>query len=201
MFVKVQLSNDSGIASIVETRFASQMSDFQEQGFVADGLLEVTFSLPLLPVAIVAGVVGREVWKWDSPFRVKWYHPVMRSQDGTSVAYPFGMGVRYYTFFDDGSAQRTSACKPLETKQYKGRCKLFIANLRERSIGASWLRHLAIVEQHTKEGKHPLRTDHANRLVTMQTAEDSRFSVAMMCVLGWCGVLKAVLVVQELVQG
>ena len=43
--------------------------------------------------------------------------------------------------------------------QYKNRCKLFVANLQEKVIGKSWLRHLAFVENHTNEGKNPLRTD------------------------------------------
>lgn len=201
MFARVQLIDDNRIASILETRFQSEIRDLEVQGFVSDGVLEIRHSLPLLPTAIVFGLVGREVWKWEFPFSVNWYHPVMRSQDGTSVAYPFGIGVRYYTFFDDGSTQRTSACQDEELFQYRKHCNLFVANLKEKVISKSWLRHLAFVEKHTNEGKNPLRTDNINRLVAMQTEEDSWLDIAVGCLLGWGGISIALLLVNHLIQG
>ena len=80
-------------------------------------------------------------------------------------------------------------------------CELIVANLKEKVIGKSWLRHLAFVEKHTNEGTNPLRTDNIKRLVAMQTEEDGWFDIAVACLLGWGGVLIALLFVNHLIQG
>lgn len=202
MFANAQLIYDNSIASTLTTRFESEIRDLEKQGFVSDGVLEVVHYLPLAPAALAFGIMGREVWEWQFPFNIKWYHPVMRSRDGTSVAYPFGIGVRYYTFFDDGSTQRTSACQDEESKQYRNRCRLFIANLTEKDIDESWVRHLSFVDELKKyEGKTPLRSNYMNRLATMQTEEDTWQEQAFMCLLGWGVIVAAIAIATYLIRG
>ncbi len=186
MFANAQLIYDNRISSILATRFETEIQELEKQGFTPDGILEIVHYLPLAPAALAFGIFGREFWEWEFPFNIKWYHPVMRSSDGTSVAYPFGLGVRFYTFFDDGSSQRTSTCQDEDSMQYRSRCRLFIAKLTERAVDVSWNRHVSWVDDLSKsEGKTPLRSNYINRLASLQVDEDTWLEHATMALIGW----------------
>ncbi len=189
MFSNTRIIHDPEIESALRKRFGKAITELEESGCAYEGTLENEHHLPLLPLVFWLGLLG-ETWRWKSPFRLSWYHPVLRSADGTTLAYPFAIGTRLYTFFDDGSGHRTSACPHQESTQYHKRCNLFVANVNHEGADITALleRHQGFVEQYRIGGKSPLKSA-LDELIAMQTAEDSILSLVCFSCLGWGGMI------------
>jgi len=188
MFAECRITHDPEIETAVRKRYATAISELEASGCSYAGALETEHHLPLLPIAFVFGLIGREPRRWKSPFRISWYHPLMRSADGSTLVYQFGVGTQLYTFFEDGSAHRTTASWHTESTRYLKYCNLFVANVNVIKTNVAQLlnRHLGFVEQYRVGGKAPLQSA-VQKLVQIQTAEDSRLALIWMACMGWGG--------------
>jgi len=181
MLAKCKFIECSKLRSRVKQRYSLQIYELEAEGFKYEGIMETDHSIAYLPFVAGVGLSGREVMDIRLP-RVSWYHPLFRSEDGETIAYPLGIATRFYTFFEDGSIQRTSS--GASSSNYVKRCKLFTEGV-GRSIGDTWLHHLAFCEQRADEGKKPLASADVERLLEVQINEDT-LTEKLMCVgMGW----------------
>jgi|GEM_PF-4135714 len=187
VFSKLELIDDDGVTEQLRGRFGKQMSELERIGFRHKSTLEIGYLAPLAPTTFLTGTIGREVMGLSLPMTVFWYHPVMASPDG--AAYPFGLGIRYYTFFNDGYIHRTSACKDRESTQLKLGGRLTIANLTDRNVKTSYKRHQGFVKQHVKNDRRLEPDEALERLVRIQTNEDSTSKLLLESAMGWVGLL------------
>ncbi len=185
MFATNQITYDRIIENKLKDRFKSPIAELEAIGFSYLGAFETTHSLPLVPTAIEFAIGGKEVWEMDGLSRVKWYHPLMLSPDKMTIAYPMGIGMRYYTFFENGLAHRTSACHDDTTIEFKRESKLYIGNTTNGPISESWMTHLTFCKDHIHAGRLPVKLSSADRLIEMQKTEDSVTDELFVVLFGW----------------
>ena len=85
MLFHLQLAQDVGVERQVRERYANEISALEEEGFELLGTLETQHSFWLTPTAMMFS--GKEVTKFRAPFHLDWYHPLLVSADGQTLAH------------------------------------------------------------------------------------------------------------------
>ena len=181
MFAECSLINDKAIEAKTRKRYAEQFRQLEFEGFQFEGLMQIEHLLGYLPFALLAGIGGREVMKWHGT-SLSWFHPLFRSADGETIAFPLGIATRFYTFFEDNYAQRTS--NGAGTSKYVENCGLHTETV-QSDIAGTWLHHLAYCEQLADEGKQPIANANVDVLLKMQISEDTMADKLTALAMGW----------------
>ena len=181
MLAKCKFIECPNLHSRLNSRYFQQNRELEDEGFKYEGAMETDYSIAYLPFAAGTGLSGREVMDFRLP-RVSWYHPLFRSKDGETIAYPLGIATRFYTFFEDGTIQRTSS--GVGSSNYVKHCKLFSEKVGS-SVGDTWLHHLAFCEQRADEGKEPLALADVERVLEAQITEDTLTEKLLGVGMGW----------------
>ena len=183
MFAHCEIIEDQSLENKLRIRYAILLRQLEQEGFKGNGILETKHSALLFPMVVAFGLIGNEVMQYEHPLQVNWHHPLMVSADGRTIAYPMGLGVRFYTFFSDGTAQRTVSIEG--PSKYDKRCRLHIDYVNS-SVGDTWLHHLAFCEQRNAGGK--TESDATGQLLAeIQIKEDSLGALITMSAVGWGG--------------
>ncbi|MEZ6059363.1 MAG: hypothetical protein R3C19_03270 [Planctomycetaceae bacterium] len=193
MLTSCDVIADDRIQEKLFTRYRSKLDELRCEGFEFEGIVATTHSVFLLPLAVVFGLLGREIQSVNAFGKVCWFHPLMRSADGTTLVYPTGISLRYYTFFEDGSTQRTSNGVGENSASYNSRCQLYQTNVTEKSVSRSWSNHAAFCAHRFAEGLRPVRLDELTRFTTIQSEEDSPVGMLLLAGIGWVAPVVAVM--------
>jgi len=173
--------SDPIIERRLRNRFAREFVEFEDEGFELVRVLAIRHSLWVMPATFAFGLLGRETMTVDFPF-VTWYHPIFISQDRQTLAYPFGIGTRFYSFFEGGLTQRTS--KGADKSCYKKFCCMHANNVSRESLGGTWLGHLAFCELRIDKGSLPVLAE-LPQIVEILAREDSTFDKISLVAISW----------------
>ena len=107
----------------------------------------------------VSGVLGMLVALFNEVTKVEWnldvtiYNVVMASREEAAYASPFGLGVKFYTSFSDGTCVISAnfESEPIHDQQYK--LYKFVG---AQSIGSAWLSHKKQVDTLCMDGKQKI---------------------------------------------
>ena len=176
------------VESRLRNRFAYQFSELENEGFELAGVLDIRHSPWVMPAVLAFGLMGNETSTVEFPF-VTWHHPVFLSQDRQTLAYPFGLGTRFYSFFEGGITQRTSGI-PQHTStasdksSFKEFCRMHAAQVSGKLLGDTWLHHLALCEQRIDEGLVPVPAELC-QVADILTREDSTIDHISLVAMSW----------------
>jgi len=162
-------------------RFAREFGELEDEGFELVRVLAIRHSLWVMPATFAFGLLGRESMTVSFPY-VTWHHPIFISQDRQTLAYPFGLGTRFYSFFENGLTQRTS--QVAGKSGYKKFCHMYADNVSRKSLGETWLHHLAFCEQRTNEGAVPVSAE-LDQIADILTREDSALDQVGIVAISW----------------
>jgi hypothetical protein len=127
---------------------------FDEYAFFGETVQAFGFS----PLGLT-GVLGMFVALFNEVAKVEWnldvtiFNVVMASRDDSAYAAPFGLGVKFYTSFSDGTCVISAnfESQPIHDQQHK--LYKFAAS---QSIGSAWLGHTRQVDAFCAEGKQKI---------------------------------------------
>lgn len=183
MLTDCRLNHDPEIELELRTRFSAQLEELDQEEFRWEGSYETDHSQLLFPAVYTFGRFGREVHRVSPSMRVRWFHPIMRSQDGETMASPIGICTRFYTFFADGSAQRTSSQQG--QSGFVEHANLHIDYVGTQSVSEAYMHHLAFCEMRIDEGKKPVVTKGTERYLQIQLDEDTTAELLMVVGMSW----------------
>ena len=190
MLFHLQLAQDVGVERQVRERYANEISALEEEGFELLGTLETQHSFWLTPTAMMFS--GKEVTKFRAPFHLDWYHPLLVSADGQTLAYAMGMGVKFYSFLDDGSSIQTSSYNGNNAQRPSEKIeKLCVPQRLGRSveetasIEETWLYHLAYVEQKIADNHRFTTRDMVEKFIDAHAREDGWPALLLAIGFGW----------------
>ncbi|MGI9515616.1 MAG: hypothetical protein ACR2NP_01100, partial [Pirellulaceae bacterium] len=183
MFAELKMIQDPRIEDKVLARYRQQITVLTEEGFQRLGMFETKHGLSLAPMALFFGALGNEIWRYAAPLHINWYHSLLQSADGDAVVYPMGLGVKFYSFFDDGSTLMTSNCEGKTGSMPKQQINK--RYLPKKSIGDTWLYHLAGCEQQFAAGREALRGDLVEHFLDVQIREDDPWALFIGAAGGW----------------
>lgn len=133
-----------------------ELLHFQEHSFFGETVQALGFSNMGL-----AGFLGTlvalffEVIKVDKNLDVTAFNVVMASRQDATYAAPFGLGVKFYTSFTDGTCVISANFDTSIINDEKG--KLY-KSAAQQTIASAWLQHKTWVDQLCQEGKQ--RVEH-----------------------------------------
>jgi len=185
MFSSCKIIDDHRIQEKLFTRYQRKLDELREEGFEFAGVIATTHSALLMPVTLSFGVIGREVWNINCFGEVRWYHPLMRSADGETVVYPTGVGLRFYTFFEDGTAQRTTNALNQTSGGYMRRCQLYFAHVVAKTAGDAWHSHRSRCDQRNNDGLRSVQLECLDRFTSLQSDEDSPLDMLGLAAVAW----------------
>lgn len=141
------------IEELIRTRYQSEIEHLRAIGFNPLFSLGESFSLfraflvfPALVFALMW--IKREVLTIQGGTELILAYPVFGDKDKTAFAFPFGLGVKFYTAFQDGTL--------LVSKSFKDRTPespALVKQGREGSICDTWTEHQNRIRELEAEGK------------------------------------------------
>ena len=183
MFAELQMIQDPRIEDQVLARYRRHLNELAAEGFQRLGVFETKHGASLAPAALFFGAMGNEVWRYESPLHLNWYHPLLQSAAGDAVVYPMGLGVKFYSFFDDGSTLMTSNCEG--KTGVMGAKRITKRYLPHKPVGETWLYHLAGCEQKLSMGQAVLNGDLIDHFLDAQIREDEPWMLYVTAAAGW----------------
>lgn len=159
MPINYQQTMDKEIIDRVRARRRSVMQTlkdlkFDEYAFFGETVQAFGFS----PLGL-SGVLGMFVALFNEVAKVEWnldvtiFNVVMASRDESAYAAPFGLGVKFYTGFNDGTCVISAnfESQPIRDEHYK--LYKFVA---AQSVGSAWLNHKKQVDALCMDGKQKI---------------------------------------------
>ncbi|MGA7340884.1 MAG: hypothetical protein WBE72_00850 [Terracidiphilus sp.] len=143
----------SQIEQSLQARYRSEIEQLRSQDFdplfylgESFSLLRVFLVFPALMIALMA--LKREYMTIQSGAKFVLAYPVFIARDKTAIAFPFGLGVKFYTSFQDGTV--------LVSKNFKNRTPnnpAVVKHAQKGSIGDTWVEHRKGIRELEAEGK------------------------------------------------
>lgn len=183
MFAELKMNEDSAIESRVKIRYQAEIAQLQGEGFELVGSFQTCHKPLIAPASLAFGLLGREVMNFQAPFNVNWYHPLLRSADRGTLAYPMGLGIRFYTFFRNGKTIRTSNVEG--KSEVMKRQNIEIHHLSKHSLGDTWLYHLAYCERERVINNAPESEGSIEKFLDAQLREDGVGALLTLAAFSW----------------
>ncbi|MDC0358722.1 hypothetical protein OAO01_07900 [Oligoflexia bacterium] len=188
LFITAQLSNDHSLYKRCQHKFQTAVASLVDMGFEFIALYQQRHSLYLTPAVFLLGL-RNEVWKFDSFLRISWFHGCYRSKDSVTFVYVFGLGVRFWTFFDDNTALCTMNYKT--NSGYQTRAQIHRISV-PGSIHNAFTAHNQKIKDLESEGHSILKNAPLEALIDINCREDSPWDALIMGFLGWSAFLAVV---------
>jgi len=151
--IAYDLVQDSHTADRVRRRFAAPIGRLTKIGFGEYCIYRETgpaySALTAFPVALLM-LLRREVVSLMAPWRLSGAFPLLIRTGPPTYAYPFGLGVKFHTLFEDGTALVTATFNSQLVPAAAGPLR---KQARRLSVEAGWNWHRESVEGLLKEGR------------------------------------------------
>ena len=174
MAVQYQLVTEMEVSDKVRKRYQSVIHELKSLGF--EEMYFYTETMPILGVSSgFSGVVGtliamaNEESKMNKNLSVSLLHLVMASRDYATYVIPFGLGIKFYTSFTDGTCiisanYQSNPIKDDTQKLYKF--------ARATSVEEIWKHHKTWVDKLVSEGKQKKDIFSFNNYISLVKRED-----------------------------
>ena len=134
-------------------RYRSQIEQLNAQGFHREFSLGETFFLPSIvfvfpAIMLILMLLKREVLAMQPGMRIALCYPVFLSADRSTFAFPFGLGVKFYTAFQDGGLLVSETFEGCPADQ-----SAVVVNQKSGSIAQTWSDHQNQMHALEQEGK------------------------------------------------
>lgn len=151
--IDYDLVQDSYTADRVRRRFAAPIGRLTRLGFGEFCIYRETgpaySALTAFPAAVLM-LLRREVVSLRAPWRLSGAFPLLIRTSPPAYAYAFGLGVKFHTRFEDGTALVTATFNSQLVPAAPGPLR---KQARRLSVEAGWDWHRASVEGLVKEGR------------------------------------------------
>jgi hypothetical protein len=176
MAIQYQFVTDKEINDKVRMRRQIAIRELKSLGFE-----EMYFHAEIIPMLGIwhglSGLIGtlialtREESKLQKNLSVHLYHPVLASRKDAAYAFPFGMGVKFYTSFTD---QTCIISANYQSNPIKDDARKLYKFARPCSIKEAWMQHKTWTEKLVSEGKQANDIFSFNDYVNLAKREDEQ---------------------------
>ena len=134
-------------------RFGDEINNLRSLGFLE--LCHYTEMLPPFSLAtfffgFLLMIAKREIVRVESPLRIAMTQPLMAQSESGTYALVFGLGVKFYTLFTDGTGLISASFDSQPTQDMQ---LMLYKYAGKRSIEDCWRAHRNEIESFTQAGK------------------------------------------------
>ena len=159
MPIEYQQTTDREIHERVRRRHQAAMQELRKLGFAEHSFFgETVHAFGFDPLGC-SGFLGmlvalfKEVTRIERNLDVTLFNVLMSSREYATYAGPFGLGVKFYTLFTDGTLLISAN---FDTPAIRDETAKFYKAARSESIASTWLNHKKRVESLVAEGKQSI---------------------------------------------
>ena len=124
--------------------------NFEELCFYSETVPTLGMSYGLAGLLGTFSALSNELAKIESTLSINLFHLVLVSREYTAYAFPFGLGVKFYTSFTDGTCVISAN---FESREIHDDSEKLYKSARPRLIEVAWTDHQNLVDKFRSEGK------------------------------------------------
>ena len=170
--VNYELVTDLQLEHRVYRRYHASCDLLAEMGFVRQFVyseMQIPYSLFLLLPVWLLMLVQREVLRRQRPFRISSSYPLLFFPDHGTFALVCGLGIKFYTLFDDGTGLITSTISSRGLTNERLQLYKYIVS---HDVEWAWTNHQERLRQFVLSGKHVQGNGRFQTYVTLSQRED-----------------------------
>ncbi len=155
MAIEYQQAAPKKIEEQVRRKYQASINElkqlnFEELCFYSEGVPTLGMSYGLAGLLGTFLALPNEVAKIGITLSVRLFHLVLVSKESTTYAIPFGLGVKFFTGFTDGTCVISAT---FESREIHDDNEKLYKSARPRSIAVAWTDHQNLVDKFCSEGK------------------------------------------------